>query len=109
MDPLVWFFYSDTYPHPIHVLADALGIIPTFLNPADDRPATEQFDERYQGGWDPMEGFSLIDGVSLKYPDDPLMNPIAKTSINGDTVLVYEYGWVCVVRPDRTYEVARLD
>lgn len=105
----VWEFYVDTYPYPIPMLMDALGLIPAFLDPEDPRSPIEQFAERYQGGWDVMPGFTLIDGVSLKYPGDDLMNPIARVDVNGHTVLVYTSGWVCVLRPDHTYEVARLD
>lgn len=105
----IWQFYVDRYPYPVEMLMDALGLIPGFLVPGDPRPAVEQFAERYQGGWDVMPGFALIDGAALKYPGDPLMDPIARVTVNGDLVLVYSGSWVCVVRPDRTFEVARLD
>jgi hypothetical protein len=109
VEPLKWFLFNDTYPYPPMQLIDALGHIPGFLDPYDDRPAIEQFNENYQGGWDPMEGFTLIDGHSLKYPGDPVMNPIALVDFHTDIVLVYPMGWVCVLHPDRTFEVARLD
>lgn len=104
-----WELYIDHHPWPIPFLMDALGMIPAFLVPGDTRPPIEQFTERYRGGWDVMPGFTLIDGSALKYPGDPLMYPIARLALNGEVVLVYTFGWVCVVRADHTYEVARLD
>lgn len=108
-DAYIWVFYQDTYPYPLVALRDALGSIPYMLDRHDPRSAIEQFDEKYLGGWDRLDGFSLIDGIALKYPEDPLMHPYARLAFHGDTVLVYPHSWVCVVRPDRTFEVARLN
>ncbi len=112
-----WELYPEYHPFPPVMLWDALGLIPSFLDPLDDaRGATEQFADKYQGGWNPQSQWDLIDGVGLKYPRDPVMWPIASCQfpIPGvetvcDTVLVYPYGYVCVKHPDRMFEVVRMD
>lgn len=109
MPQVIWEFYTDEFPYPLPMLVQALGDLKYMIVPGDPRPATEQLNERYQGGWDPHPGFSLIGGVALKFPGDPLMHPYARLEVHGDTVLVYSYSWVCVVHADRTFEVARLD
>lgn len=109
---LVWKFYTEHFPFSsVSDMYAALGHIPEFLDPEDPRPAVEQLDDKYAhfGGWCPMRGYSMIDGVSLKYSGDPLMHPIASTTINGETVFIYQGAWVCVKHDNATFEVARLD
>lgn len=105
----IWTFYTDTYIWPVPFLIDGLGDIPYLFSTDDGRPLITQINERYRGGWDPLPGFTLIDGSSLKYPGDPLMNPFASLDVRDETLYVYPGAWVCVLRADRTFEVARLD
>jgi len=73
--------------HPRAHLSD-LGLLPSFLNENDPRPAAEQFNDRYMfGGWHPMAGFKMNDELILVYPGD----------------------WVAIVQPDKSFEVCRMD
>ena len=64
-----------------HDAEQLIGPLPSFLDPADPRPAREQFDANYQhgGGWRPIKGFTCDwkkDGT-IHYPGDPPLKPIA--------------------------------
>lgn len=95
--------------HP-RATAEHLGLIPTFLDATDPRPAKEQFQERYiWGGWMPFPGFEMVPNHGLKYPGDPAMFPLACTMLRDEKIFVYEYAWVAIVQPDDTFEVSRMD
>jgi hypothetical protein len=87
-----------------------LGLIPSFLNEDDPRPAREQFNENYAhgGGWSPIKDFKLKNGVLL-YPGDPPFWPFAEISFRDEKILVCDYAMVCIVQPDGKFEVARMD
>jgi hypothetical protein len=90
-----------------------LGMIPYFLNPADPRPAAEQFDANYQhgGGWLPMRKWQMVNlevGV-IRYPGDPPKKPLAWMQLRDEKIFVYESAWVAIVQPNGTFEVARMD
>lgn len=91
---------------PTHV-----GFIPTFLDLDDERPAAEQFQERYiYGGWRNQEGFTRGDvRYSLKYPGDPTLLPIATMQLRDETIMVYEHGYVAIWQKDGTFEACRMD
>src|SRR5882672_5677563 len=89
---------------------DALGYIPHFLVTEDTRPAKEQFNQHYIGGWHKFEGHTLnLKTMSLKYPGDPPLLPLAKAELGHEKVYVYPHAWVLILRPDGSFEVARLD
>lgn len=100
---------------------EMLGFIPEFLDEDDPRPAKEQFDDRYVGGWNAMPGFSVItkngrmasfkNPPLLKYPGDPPMLPLFLTKLehSNEMIVVYEHAWVLIVRRDGTWEAARMD
>ena len=94
--------------HPMGL--QMLGYIPTFLHDEDPRGAREQFNERYIGRWDPMEGFSmnLQNGV-LRYPQDPPLRPVAFAKFREEKIYVYPHAWVAVVQQDGSFEVCRMD
>jgi hypothetical protein len=96
----------DRNAHP-----DSVGLIPSFLDAADSRPAAEQFDAHYQhgGGWRPVPGFELQGGRILHYPGDPPLHPLAMIVLPGELVLIYPYGFVAVIQPGGAFEVARMD
>ena len=93
------------------VRIDDLGMVPWFLAPDDPRPAKEQFDERYVhgGGWRPINGFKLLEGLRLKYPGDPVLEPIAAWELRDEKIVMYPHAIVAIYQPDGTFEVARMD
>lgn len=105
--------------HPIVVILDMryadpnfVGLIPTFLDMDDDRPAAEQFAERYlYGGWRPQEGFVKDpNGLPiLHYPGDPPLKPIAVMQLREETIFVYLHGYVSIFQKDGSFEACRMD
>ena len=77
---------SDTatkpgYVHGTYTPNEELwGLIPEFLNADDPRPAREQIDEAYIGGWRPLPGMRIekIDeyNVIFRYSGDPAASSI---------------------------------
>lgn len=94
--------------HP-KMTAEALGYIPEFLSEDDPRPAREQIDAHYISGWTPFEGFVLLKDQVLKYPGDPALKPVARTSLRDEQILLYPGEWLLIVQPDGQWEVARID
>lgn len=94
------------------VRLEHLGLLPLMLDENDPAPAREQFDKNYQhgGGWQPMPKFFLnTTTMVLTYPGDPPMRPIAVTTLRKEVIAVYPYSFVCIVQPDDSFEVARMD
>jgi hypothetical protein len=89
---------------------ETLGYLPAFLNEDDPRPAKEQLDANYQhgGGWRNQPGFTMK-GRSIQYPGDPPMIPVAYTMLREETIRVYPYAYVCIVQPDGSFEICRMD
>lgn len=100
------------FRHP-RCTMDHLGLIPDMLRDDDPTPLTQQLHEGYPhgGGWHPFKGFTLQVNDSLAYPGDPPLRPVAEFRVAGheDRVLMYEHAWVAVIRPDRSFEVCRMD
>ena len=88
---------------------DELGFLPAFLNEEDPRPAGEQFNMNYVGGWDPFPGFTMTEDGALQYPEDPPMVPIGCTTLRNETIFFYPYAFVAIKQPDGTFEAARMD
>jgi hypothetical protein len=90
---------------------DHVGFIPTFLDLDDERPAAEQFAERYvHGGWRNQPGFKKGSRhYSLLYPGDPPLHPIATMQLRDETIMVYDYGYVAIWQKDGTFEACRMD
>lgn len=88
-----------------------LGYIPFFLNLDDPRSAKEQINENYQfGGWNPkLTEWTMDDTQALSYPNDPPMRPLARTKLRDETIIFYPHSWVCILQPDGSFEVDRLD
>lgn len=88
---------------------DHLGLIPSFLDEEDIRPAAMQFDENYCGGWLPQKGHTLDPTTrALKYPGDPDLRPLFMSMLDEELIIVYDCGYVAIVQPDETFEVSRL-
>jgi hypothetical protein len=91
---------------------DELGLIPSFIDQADPRPAREQFEEHYAhgGGWSPIKGFKRVrDTMTLVYPGDPPLTPIAAFMLRDEMIVVYEHALVAIVDRNGGFEVARMD
>ena len=87
-----------------------LGYIPDFMSEDDPRPASEQLDENYIGGWRPLAGWKLDPAtMTLAYPDDPPLEPFAFTELHGDRILFYPHAQVMILQPDGAFEVSRMD
>lgn len=98
--------------HPDFNAGRHLGIVPTFLDEDDPRPAREQFDAKYIAGWNPQSGFKTrphARGVDLLYPGDPPLECMAMINFRDETILVYDYGYFAVFQSDGSFEAARMD
>lgn len=96
---------------PYHI-DDVVGVIPYWLYEDDEREASEQIDANYQhgGGWRPFKGFVMdFEDYSIKYPGDPKMKPWARAKFRDDLIFVYEAAWVAIVKPNKTFEISRID
>lgn len=88
------------------------GFIPTFLDADDPRPAKEQFDDRYIGGWNSFEGFKLRhdkDVPIISYPGDPEMRATSGMIFRDEMIVLFPYSWVMIVQKDGTWDIARMD
>jgi len=102
---LTWLTYIDPQK-----AIEALGLIPSFLDENDSRSASQQIAKNYIGGWLPMAGFNLGEGMRLLYPDDPPLDPIATVRLRDELITVYPYGWVAICQcNDGSFEVSRCD
>jgi hypothetical protein len=96
--------------HP-KAVEDHVGLIPYWLSEDNPAPARQQLDDNYRhgGGWRPMRNFRLTPGNALRYPGDPPLLPLAEMHLRDELILVYEYGIVAIIQPDRSFEAARMD
>ena len=87
-----------------------IGFIPSFLDENDQRSAREQLDANYQhgGGFCPLEKYKR-DGLTLLYPGDPPMKPLAMCLMRNEMVLIYQFGFVAIMQPGGEFVVARMD
>jgi hypothetical protein len=88
------------------------GLLPTFLDLNDPRPAREQLDANYQhgGGWQPFEGFAFDrEHQTIKYPGDPPMHALAVMMLRNEMVILFECDWVMILQKDGSYEICRMD
>lgn len=107
---MIWVINSERFD--TQQAQDMLGLIPSFLNEADERPAREQLDACYGhgGGWRPFPGFIVNAATrTLLYKDDPPLHWVAATSLREETIVIYQHAWVMVIQPDNSYEISRMD
>jgi hypothetical protein len=104
--------------HPTVIILDMrysdpnfVGLIPTFLDTDDPRPAAVQFQERYEyGGWRAQSGFTNGNGTPvLQYPGDPPLEPIAVMRLREEMIFVYLHGYVSIFQEDGSFEACRMD
>jgi hypothetical protein len=95
-----------------------LGAIPDFLRADDERPAAEQFAERYAfgGGWSPMAGWKteqregkLEQVLDIRYPGDEPLRPFALIEFRDEKIWIYESAWVAIEQPDGSVSISRMD
>ena len=84
------------------------GIILSFLDHSDPRPAREQFDEQYVGGWHSIKGFSFNTN-QLTYPGDPPLRAISEVIFCDESIMIFPYAMVLILQPDGSFEVSRMD
>ena len=96
---------------PLHgsLQAGHLGMIPYWLDTDNPAPAQTQLGNAYQGGWHPFEGFKLGKNLTLKYPGDPPLFPLAGCNLRDEIILVYECSWVVIMQLDGSFEACRMD
>jgi hypothetical protein len=98
---------------PIVIIGGAIedwGLIPGFLDTNDPRPARQQIDQHYQGGWQPTAGFALDpDTMALSYPGDPTLRPVSIMLFRREIIALYPGEFVLILQPDTTWEVCRMD
>ena len=88
---------------------ECFGLIPSFLEENDPRPAAEQFNERYISGWRHQEKCTMAGNGALLYPGDPPQLPIACLKWRDELILLYPYSYVAIVQKDGSYEICRMD
>lgn len=101
----------DVFVLDAGVTAHNVGFIPNWLSETDPRPAKEQLHEGYAhgGGWHPQEGFTMLEDGSMKYPDDPPLEPLALMMLREERIVIYPLGYVAIIQPDRSFEICRMD
>lgn len=88
---------------------DELGLLPSFIDQSDPRPAAEQFDANYHQGWRPMSGFTHK-GVVLRYPGYPPYMPVAMWPLRNELIVVYRFGLVAIFNTKtEAFQVSRID
>lgn len=114
-DHPVWSFHHED------LTIEDLGSLPLFLSYADPRDAIAQLDEAYShgGGWLPVSGFKRLPftvpgyedklSLSIQYPGDPPLHPLAVTALRGQYIAFYPHAWVGVFNEDETFQIARLN
>lgn len=91
-------------------LNDVVGLIPHFVDPDSQEPVARQFDRAYISGWRPLQGFKLNRAnMTLSYPGDPPMRPVAFAVLRDEEIYIYPYAWVLILQPSGAFEVSRMD
>lgn len=89
-----------------------LGYLPEFADEDDPRSLRDQLDDAYAhgGGWRPFKGFVAVgDQMSIQYPGDPVMRPVAVANFRTEIIAVYEGAWVAIWSDAETFEISRMD
>jgi hypothetical protein len=88
---------------------DMLGYVPLFILDEDPRPAADQIDDRYVGGWRPFKGFAMAEDGSLLYPGDPPTLLLFEAKLRDEVIRFYQHAWLAIIQPDGSYEISRID
>jgi hypothetical protein len=95
--------------HPEYDLRYLGPYLPTFLSELNPRSAAQQIETAYFRGWNPFDGFQMLEGNRLGYPGDEPLEPLATTSLRDETIFLYQGDWLAVVQKDGSFEVSRVD
>lgn len=88
----------------------SVGALSDIFLDSDPRPAREQANERYIGGWFPTKGLTLRNDLLIsKYKEDPPLRLVAWTMLRKEKLMLFEAEYVAVVQKDGSYEIARMD
>lgn len=99
--------------HP-RMTPEHLGFIPGFLSEDDERPAKEQIEANYVGGWRPMPGWEMGPAGVIEYrpngeDSDPPLIPTAMTCLRDEVIMFYDHAWLVILQPNGSFEVSRVD
>jgi hypothetical protein len=88
-----------------------LGYLPQLITDIDVTVAKQlAVTYAHGGGWRPQSGFTLdIESMTLTYPGDPPMRPLAMSVLRTEKLFFYPYSYLCVVQQDGSFEVSRVD
>jgi hypothetical protein len=105
LDPLKWYDGADP-----QAIVEACGLLPHFLQAADDARAVAQFQTRYQFGanWNDGPGKVQPDGTFV-YPEDDDMAPYLVAELHGDRIYIYPHALVSVVLATGEQQHTRMD
>ena len=95
-----------------HTSIEDLGLLPEFLSSFDPSPAREQLDRNYQhgGGWRSFtSGWVVSDDMTISYPGDEPLSPLAVAHLRNESIYVYPHSWVLIKQPDGSFDIARMD
>lgn len=89
-----------------------LGFLPLIISPNLAGTVKEQIENGYShgGGYHPMDGWTFDPKTkAIKYPGDPPYHALCSLQVRDETVYVYHDAWVCIVQPDGSFAVTRMD
>lgn len=96
-----------------HFRPEHLGFIPHFLDERVPLPAWQQINDNYQhgGGWTSFKRHWNLDlaTMTLRYPGDPSMKPIAVADLRDEQIFIYPYSWVLILQANMQWDLARID
>ena len=87
-----------------------LGFLIMFIDAEDKTSAVDQIDRHYNAYWNTIKNHTRIgDDGTMYYPDDPPQKPLASAQHFDETLYFYPSAWVVVVKPDKSFDIARID
>lgn len=78
-------------------LIEACGLIPFFLDAADERDARTQIDERYGFGLIGLEKARISPNGTYFYPEDPPERPYMMADVGQERVYIYPHAITAIV------------
>ena len=113
---MITFKATSLFPH------FDFGMLPSIFWKGDERPASEQLDERYSygGGFSPLDGGWELDTLNvieegmpefytLTYPNDSPVNEIGRAQLNDETLVFFQHSWLAIIQSDGSFVVTRVD
>jgi hypothetical protein len=103
---------------------DQFGIVMSWFNPVDEADAQTQANNGYMRTagcpFSPFPGHELIlqaDGTYILLyksdggdeEQDPPLAELCRARLRGELIMIFDYDFVCIVKADKTYVVARCD